>query len=81
MDLDSSLIEDGLPVLQLRKWSPSEFPYNPSSFREGFISPTRRSLLLLSYDSEALWFPLVKGDFITYSTLVLKAHPFTIFSE
>ncbi|XP_057774546.1 uncharacterized protein LOC130993606 isoform X2 [Salvia miltiorrhiza] len=61
MDLDSRPIEDGLPVLQLRKWGSSEFPYNPSSFREGFISPTRKSLLLLSYDSEALWFPLVKG--------------------
>ncbi|XP_042024596.1 uncharacterized protein LOC121771783 isoform X2 [Salvia splendens] len=61
MDLDSRHIEDGLPVLQLRKWGPSEFPYTPSSFREGFISPTRKSLLLLSYDSEALWFPLVKG--------------------
>lgn len=75
MDLDSPPIEDSLPVLQLRKWSPSEFPYNPSSFREGFISPTRRSLLLLTYDSEALWFPLVKGNFIimTYSMLVLKA--------
>lgn len=72
MDLDSRPTEDGLPVLQLRKWGPSEFPYSPSSFREGFISPTRKSLLLLSYDSEALWFPLVKGDFQTYSMLILK---------
>ncbi|XP_051127140.1 uncharacterized protein LOC127248696 isoform X2 [Andrographis paniculata] len=53
--------EDGLPVLQLRKWDPSEFPYSPSDFREGFISPTRMSLLLLSYDSEGLLFPLVRG--------------------
>lgn len=67
MDFDSCPIEDGLPVLQLRKWGPSEFPYNPSNFREGFISPTRKSLLLLSHDSEALLLPLVKGDFITFS--------------
>lgn len=65
MDLDSGPIENGLPILQLQKWGPSEFPYNPSGFREGFISPLRKSLLLLSYDSEALLFPLVKGDFIT----------------
>ncbi|KAH6833706.1 spatacsin carboxy-terminus protein [Perilla frutescens var. hirtella] len=65
MDVDSCPIEDGLPVLQLRKWGPSEFPYNPSGFREGFISPVRNLLLLLSYDSEALLYPLVKGRCIT----------------
>ncbi|KAL8047280.1 hypothetical protein ABFX02_08G230100 [Erythranthe guttata] len=61
MDFDCCPSEDSLPVLQLRKWGPSEFPYNPSNFREGFISPTRKSLLLLSYDFEALLIPLVKG--------------------
>ncbi|KAL8476787.1 hypothetical protein ACS0TY_029186 [Phlomoides rotata] len=61
MDFDSCPNEDSHPVLQLRKWGPSEFPYNPSNFREGFISPTRRSLLLVSNDSEALLLPLVKG--------------------
>ncbi|KAI3451060.1 hypothetical protein Pfo_007725 [Paulownia fortunei] len=61
MDFGCCPNEDGLPVLQLRKWGPSEFPYNPSNFREGFISPTRKSLLLLSYEFEALLLPLVKG--------------------
>ncbi|EPS61671.1 hypothetical protein M569_13124, partial [Genlisea aurea] len=45
----------------LKKWGLSEFPYNPSHFKEGFISPTRRLLLLLSYDSEGLLLPLAKG--------------------
>lgn len=66
MDLNCCSNEDGLPVLQLRKWGPSEFPYSPSNFREGFISPTRKSLLLLSYDFEALLLPLVKGDVLIF---------------
>ncbi|KAL0378870.1 UNVERIFIED_CONTAM: hypothetical protein Sradi_3192500 [Sesamum radiatum] len=61
MDFNCHPDDDDLPVLHLRKWGPSEFPYNPSNFKEGFISPTRKSLLLLSYDSEALFLPLVKG--------------------
>ncbi|KAL0350037.1 UNVERIFIED_CONTAM: hypothetical protein Sradi_4152900 [Sesamum radiatum] len=61
MDFNCHRDDDDLPVLHLRKWGPSEFPFNPSNFKEGFISPTRKSLLLLSYDSEALFLPLVKG--------------------
>ncbi|KAK4394130.1 hypothetical protein Sango_1883800 [Sesamum angolense] len=61
MDFNCHPDDDDLPVLHLRKWGPSEFPFNPSNFKEGFISPTRKSLLLLSYDSEALFLPLVKG--------------------
>ncbi|GER35123.1 spatacsin, partial [Striga asiatica] len=62
MDLNCCPDEDGLPVLQLRKWGPSDIPYNLSDYREGFISPTRKSVLLLSYDSEALLIPLDKGQ-------------------
>ncbi|KAG8383430.1 hypothetical protein BUALT_Bualt04G0012400 [Buddleja alternifolia] len=62
MDFDCHRDVDDLPVLQLRRWGPSEFPYNPSNFREGFISPTRKLLVLLSYDSEALLLPLVKDQ-------------------
>ncbi|KAL3647014.1 hypothetical protein CASFOL_009186 [Castilleja foliolosa] len=62
MDFNCCSDEDGLPVLQLQKWGPTEFPYNPSNFREGLISPARKSLLLLSHESEALLIPLDKGQ-------------------
>ncbi|GFP83267.1 hypothetical protein PHJA_000470100 [Phtheirospermum japonicum] len=62
MDFDCCSNEGGLPVLQLRKWGPAEFPYNPSNFREGFISPMRKSLLLLSHDSMALLISLDEGQ-------------------
>ncbi|PIN26879.1 hypothetical protein CDL12_00372 [Handroanthus impetiginosus] len=65
MDFDCCPGDNGLPILQLQKWGPSEFPYSPSNFREGFISPTRKSLLLLSYDFDALLLPLVKGQCLT----------------
>ncbi|XP_042492983.1 uncharacterized protein LOC122072667 isoform X2 [Macadamia integrifolia] len=53
---------DGLAVLQLQKWGPSEVQLNPSEYREAFISPTRELLLLLSYQCEALILPLIAGD-------------------
>ncbi|KAL6583192.1 hypothetical protein OROMI_005270 [Orobanche minor] len=62
MDFNCCPNEDDLPVLQLRKWGPSEFPYNPTNFREGLISPTRKTLLLLSHNSEALLVHLDKGQ-------------------
>ncbi|KAL2531339.1 hypothetical protein Adt_04690 [Abeliophyllum distichum] len=62
MNFNCSDDEEGLRILQLRKWAPSEFPYNPLDFREGFLSPTRELLLLLSHNFEALLLPLVKVD-------------------
>ncbi|XP_043696644.1 uncharacterized protein LOC122647289 isoform X2 [Telopea speciosissima] len=53
---------NGLAVLQLQKWGPSEIQLNPSEYREAFISPTRELLLLLSYQCEALILPLIAGD-------------------
>ncbi|XP_061972823.1 uncharacterized protein LOC133695068 isoform X1 [Populus nigra] len=46
-------------ILQLHKWGPSKLNIDLSEFREGFISPTRELLLLLSYQCEALLLPLV----------------------
>lgn len=48
-------------VLQLQKWSPSRAELNLSEFREAFMSPTRRLLLLLSYQCEAALLPLLRG--------------------
>ncbi|CAI0554803.1 unnamed protein product [Linum tenue] len=53
----------GLAVLQLLKWGPSGFEHKLSDYREGFISPTREQLLLLSYQNEALLLPLDTGNF------------------
>lgn len=50
------------PILQLQKWGPSEYQLQLSKFREGFISPTREILLLLSYHCEALLLPLARGE-------------------
>ncbi|XP_056159194.1 uncharacterized protein LOC115681990 isoform X4 [Syzygium oleosum] len=49
-------------VLQLQKWSPSRAELNLSEFREAFMSPTRRLLLLLSYQCEAALLPLLRGN-------------------
>lgn len=51
-------------MLQLHRWSPSQFQLNLSEFREAFISPTRELLLLLSYQCEALLLPLITGNSI-----------------
>lgn len=65
--MDCSVGDEGPAILQLHKWGPSQFQFNLSEFREAFISPTRELLLLLSYQSEALLFPLITGE---YSYLV-----------
>ncbi|KAH9669492.1 Spatacsin C domain-containing protein [Citrus sinensis] len=57
-----SVGDEGIAILQLRKWCPSQFPFDLSEFREAFISPTKELLLLLSYHCEALLFPLIPGD-------------------
>lgn len=62
MDIDCPQDGNCPAILQLRKWDFDEFPYNPSSFREGFISPARKSLLLHSDNFEALLIPLVKDQ-------------------
>ncbi|KAJ4828081.1 hypothetical protein Tsubulata_018948, partial [Turnera subulata] len=59
-------------VLQLHRWDSSRFKLNVSEFREGFISPTREQLLLLSYQREALLLPLVIGEHFPYLLLVLS---------
>lgn len=59
--MDFSLGDKGPPILQLLKWGPSQAQLNLSEFREAFISPTRQLLLLLSYQCEALLFPLITG--------------------
>lgn len=64
MDIDCPQDGNDPAILQLRKWDFDEFPYNPSSFKEGFISPARKLLLLHSDNFEALLIPLAKGDFL-----------------
>lgn len=54
---------EGPAILQLHKWCPSQAQLNLSEFREAFISPTRQLLLLLSYQCEVLFLPLVTGKF------------------
>ncbi|XP_070031321.1 uncharacterized protein [Nicotiana tomentosiformis] len=51
-------------ILQLQKWSSSQVQVNLSDFCEGFISPRRELLALLSYHCEALLVPLGKGKSI-----------------
>lgn len=48
-------------ILQLQKWGSSRVQVNLSDFCEGFISPRRELLLLLSYHGEALLLPLGKS--------------------
>ncbi|XP_062007180.1 uncharacterized protein LOC133724450 isoform X1 [Rosa rugosa] len=60
--MDLSVGDKGLAILQLLKWGPSQPQLNLSEFREAFISPTRQLLLLLSYQCEALLFPLIAGS-------------------
>ncbi|RAL44025.1 hypothetical protein DM860_014162 [Cuscuta australis] len=55
---------DPPPILQLHKWPPSKHELELSEFREGFLSPTREKLLLLSYHREALLLPLVRENHI-----------------
>ncbi|KAK7258604.1 hypothetical protein RIF29_24185 [Crotalaria pallida] len=53
---------EGPAILHLHKWDPSEAPLELSEFREAFLSPTRETLLLHSYQREALLVPLTKGE-------------------
>ncbi|KAK7247505.1 hypothetical protein RIF29_42388 [Crotalaria pallida] len=53
---------EGPAILHLHKWDPSEAPLELSEFREAFLSPTRETLLLHSYQREALLIPLTKGE-------------------
>lgn len=50
-------------ILQLQKWGSSQVQVNLSDFCEGFISPRRELLALLSYHCEALLVPLGKGEY------------------
>lgn len=59
--MERLLNEEGLTLLQLHKWEPSQLELELSEFREAFISPSRQKLLLLSHHSEALLLPLVAG--------------------
>ncbi|KAK4356132.1 hypothetical protein RND71_025103 [Anisodus tanguticus] len=51
-------------ILQLQKWGSSQVQVNLSDFCEGFISPRRELLVLLSYHCEALLLPLGKCEYI-----------------
>lgn len=57
------LVGEEPALLQLYKWGPSHPKLDLSEFREAFISPTRRLLLLLSLRNEALLVPLLTGEF------------------
>lgn len=59
--MDLAVGDKGPAVLQLLKWGSSQPQLNLSEFREAYISPTRQLLLLLSYQCEALLFPLITG--------------------
>ncbi|KAI9108709.1 hypothetical protein K1719_020356 [Acacia pycnantha] len=61
MELSMGSREDPA-ILQLHKWGSSEAKFNLSEFHEAFLSPTRQTLLLLSYQHEALLVPLITGD-------------------
>lgn len=50
-------------ILQLQNWGSSRVQFNLSDFCEGFISPRRELLLLLSYHREALLLPLGKCEY------------------
>lgn len=56
-------VGDGPAVLQLHKWSHSQFQLELSEYCLASISPTRDLLLLLSYQCEALLLPLFSGKF------------------
>ncbi|CAH9071176.1 unnamed protein product [Cuscuta epithymum] len=56
--------DEAPPILQLQKWDLFEHQLELSEFREGFISPTRGNLVLLSYHCEALLLPLVREKHI-----------------
>lgn len=60
--MDNSFSGESPAILELHKWAPSQVQPNLSEFREAFISPTRKLLLLLSYQCEALLLPLITGD-------------------
>jgi hypothetical protein len=68
--MDYCLGGESPAVLQLHKWGPSQFNIDLSEFREGFISPTRELLLLLSYQCEALLLPLVAGKYTSKNPYV-----------
>ncbi|KAK4264830.1 hypothetical protein QN277_025955 [Acacia crassicarpa] len=61
MELSMGSREDPA-ILQLHKWGSSEAQLDLSEFHEAFLSPTRQTLLLLSYQHEALLVPLISGD-------------------
>ncbi|KAK4258912.1 hypothetical protein QN277_005307 [Acacia crassicarpa] len=49
-------------ILQFHKWGSSEAQLNLYEFHEVFLSPTRQTLILLTYQYEALLVPLITGD-------------------
>ncbi|KAH0685080.1 hypothetical protein KY289_022832 [Solanum tuberosum] len=60
-DMDFAYGGEDPAILQLQKWGSSRVQVNLSDFCEGFISPRRELLLLLSYHREALLLPLGKS--------------------
>lgn len=58
----SGMVDEGLAILQLRKWRQSSFQFDLSGFIEASISPTKELLVLLSDKSEAFLFSLTNGD-------------------
>lgn len=72
-----SVGDEGIAILQLRKWCPSQFPFDLSEFREAFISPTKELLLLLSYHCEALLFPLIPGNILSLLCLFQTVNTWT----
>ena len=71
LEMDYCLGGESPAILQLHKWAPSKFNIDLSEFREGFISPTRELLLLLSYQCEALLLPLVAGKYTSPKSFCL----------
>lgn len=61
--MEFSMGSDDPAILQLHKWGSSEDKLDLSEFHEAFLSPTRQTLLLLSYQHEALLLPLMTGDY------------------
>lgn len=78
--LMSSLTDsgDGPAILKLAKWDHLPYCLKPSELSEVSLSPTRKLLLFLSRQSEALLLPLTDGTFNGFFAFVVLLDIFTL---
>ncbi|KAL8160713.1 hypothetical protein V2J09_002250 [Rumex salicifolius] len=66
--MGSERIREGPVVLQLQRWdTSSQSRLDISEFREAFLSPTRKLLLLQSFCRDALLLPLIRGQSVDFN--------------